>query len=175
MRVYTVHVRRDATPGDASAFDEAILVRDGFTFPAFLFTALWFFFHRLWIAGLGVLLAVIAFGFLIDALALAPLAAFGAHLLLASLIGLEASSLRRWTYARNGMPAVDIVAGIDYEEAEAKACARWLARRRAPEAASQVQRDPAADGLLAARPARAPAAPAPRERDVIGLFPERSR
>jgi hypothetical protein len=182
MRVYTVHIPADATPGDPAAFDKAILVRDGFTFFAFLFTALWFFAHRLWLAGLGVLVVVVAFGILVDQLTLTPLAGIAAHLLIGSLIGLEASSLRRWTYARRGMPVVDIVTGIDYEEAESKAAIRWLARSQAGSSASQLSGEAYAARFAAsqAMPLGVSASPAPagssgRDSGVIGLFPERSR
>jgi hypothetical protein len=180
MRVYTVHIPADATPGDPAAFDRAILVRDGFTFFAFLFTALWFFAHRLWLAGLGVLVAVVAFGILVSQLELTPLAGVAAHLLLSSLIGLEASSLRRWTYARSGLPAVDIVTGIDYEEAESKAAIRWLARSQAGLSTSQLAGEAFAARIAASQAApmnvsASPASSSGRDSGVIGLFPERSR
>jgi hypothetical protein len=185
MRVYSVHVSSQANPCDPAAFDRAILVRDGFTFFAFLFTAFWFFAHRLWLAGLIVLVLVVGFGAIVSQLELSPLAAFASHLLVSSLVGLEASSLRRWTYARRGMPVVDIVTGIDYEEAEAKAAARWLARAGENRVVDRnvVGR---ASGEATARPLPVPAAPmhvaqarpapaASRESEIIGLFPERSR
>ena len=37
-----------------------MLVRDGFSWGAFFFTFLWFFAHRLWLAGLVVLAAMVA-------------------------------------------------------------------------------------------------------------------
>jgi|GEM_PF-239362 hypothetical protein len=189
MRVYTVHVSADATPGDPAAFDKAILVRDGFTFFAFLFTALWFFAHRLWLAGLGVLVAVIAFGFLVSQLELTPMAGIAAHLIFSSLIGLEASSLRRWTYARRGIPVVDIVTGIDYEEAESKAAIRWLSRSQAGLSASQLAGEASAARIAASQAMPMQVAPmnvgvstagasssaSGRDSGVIGLFPERSR
>lgn len=182
MKVYTVHMPADATPGDPAAFDRAILVRDGFTFFAFLFTALWFFAHRLWLAGLGVLVAVVAFGLIVGQLTLTPLAGIAAHLLVGSLVGLEASSLRRWTYARRGMPVVDIVTGIDYEEAESKAASRWLARDRSGLTAGQINAELSAGQVAAsqAMPVSVSASPASastsgRDSGVIGLFPERSR
>jgi hypothetical protein len=60
-------------------------------------------------------------------LGLTPLAAFVMTLLISVLIGLEASSLRRWTYARAGRPVRDAVMAASPEEAEMKAATRWLA------------------------------------------------
>ena len=160
MTTFTLHLPRDARPGDATALDESELVKDAFSWGAFLFTFLWFFFHRLWLAGLGVLLLVFAFGGIMALLDVHPLAGSIARLLLQSLIGLEANSLRRWTLARHGRPAVDAVTAADRDEAEAKAFARWLDAKPAP----------------LPRPAPSPALSAPRRSDpVIGLFPDAER
>ncbi|MCC5977405.1 MAG: DUF2628 domain-containing protein [Salinarimonas sp.] len=170
MQVYTVHLPVHARPGDAEAFEKAVLVRDGFHVWAFLFTVLWFLYHRLWLAALGVFVALAVFGLTVDRLALAPLAGLGAHLLASALIGLEASSLKRWTYGRNGYALVDVVSGADEEEAEAKACARWLARG---ESGSDDTPPAPPSSFDWPRPGRADAPR--RESGVIGLFPERSR
>ncbi|WP_230531720.1 DUF2628 domain-containing protein [Microvirga roseola] len=158
MTTYTLHLPRDARPGDPMPLDEAELVEDSFSWGAFFFTFLWFFVHRLWLAGLGVLALLVAFNALLNLLNVEPTAAFVAQLLLQVLIGLEASSLRRWTLARHGRPAVDAVAAADRDEAEVKAFARWLARNPA-QAPSPA-------------PAPAPVLPTRRTEPVIGLFPD---
>jgi hypothetical protein len=161
MTTYTLHLPRDARPGDPSALDESELVKDAFSWGAFFFTFLWFFVHRLWLAGLAVLLLVLAFGGLMAVLDVHPLAGSIAQLLLQSLIGLEANSLRRWTLARRGRPAVDAVTAADQDEAEAKAFARWLDAKAAP---------------LPRSPAPAPVLSTPRRSEpVIGLFPDAER
>ena len=126
MRTYTVHLERDALAGEAHGLERAHLVPDGMTWAAFAFGPLWFFFHRLWLAGLGLLalLAVVALGGRF--LGLTPIAGFVITVLVSLLIGLEASSLRRWTYARAGRPVRDAVTAANAEEAEMKAAARWL-------------------------------------------------
>ncbi|MBM1171090.1 DUF2628 domain-containing protein [Microvirga arabica] len=161
MTTYTLHLPRDARPGDPSALDESELVKDAFSWGAFLFTFLWFFVHRLWLAGLAVLILVFAFGGLLALLDVHPLAGSVAQLLLQSLIGLEANSLRRWTLARRGRPAVDAVTAADQDEAEAKAFARWLDAKPAP-----LPRSPAPSPILST----------PRRSEpVIGLFPDAER
>ena len=156
-KTYTLHVPAGAEPGDAEALEKAELVRDGFAWGAFLFTFLWFFWHRLWLAGLGVLAAMLALNVVLQALEVRPGVAFAADLLLMLLIGLEASSLRRWTLERLGRPAVDAVVASDLEEAETKSFSRWLARGSGTAAfASPVA------------PNRAPDV-------VLGFFPESER
>jgi hypothetical protein len=76
-------------------------------------------------------------------------------LLLALLIGLEASSLRRWTLARRGWSNLGVVVADDAELAQRRFFDAWVAN---------------------AAPAP-PGAPAPRvshaaRGDVIGLFPQ---
>ena len=160
MSTYTLHLPGDARPGDPTALDEAELVKDAFSWGAFFFTFLWFFAHRLWLAGLAVLAIMFAFGAVLNLLDVHPLAATLAQALLQALIGLEANSLRRWTLARRGRPTIDVVTGADRDAAEAKAFARWLEQRPAP------PRQPA--------PAPVPAI-VRRPEPVIGLFPDAER
>jgi hypothetical protein len=160
MNSYTLHLPAGAEPGEADALEDAELVKDGFTWGAFFFTALWFFWHRLWLAGLGVLAAILALTFLLQALRAGPGTAFLGSLLLSFLIGLEASSLRRWSLRRR-KPAVDVVTAADLEEAETKALSRWLAGAADP-------RGPHAPFAHAAVPQR-------RADPVLGLFPDAER
>lgn len=160
MTTFTLHLPRDARAGDPAALDEAELVKDAFSWGAFFFTFLWFFVHRLWLAGFGVLLVLLAFGGIMTLLDVHPVAGTLAQLLLQTLIGLEANSLRRWTLARHGLPTVDVVTAADRDEAEAKAFARWLELRPAP----------------SRYPAPAPVLSTPRRAEpVIGLFPDAER
>lgn len=161
MVTYTLHVPEGAGPGDPDGLEKAELIKDGFSWGAFIFTFLWFFANRLWIAGLGALIVLIAFTALLNVLDVQPLAATVAQLLLGILIGLEANSLKRWTYARRGRPAVAVVSAEDYEAAEEKAIAQWLAGSPVP------QPRPAASER---------AAPSFRGSEpVIGLFPDPER
>jgi hypothetical protein len=164
MKTYTLHLPSDAVPGDAEALERAVLVRDGFSWGAFFFTALWFFAHRLWLAGLGILVLLVAFDLGLAALDVQPAAATLAHLLLSVLIGLEANSLRRWTLRRRGRPAVDVVAASDRDEAETKLFARWLS-------AQPARHQPVVSGV----PLSVPVAPYRAPDPVIGFFPEADR
>ncbi len=156
MRTYTLHVPEGAARGDALALDRAQIVRDGFCPRAFAFTVLWFAAHRLWLAALLVLVGLVALSVAGHALGLPPGAGLLVTLLAGLLIGLEASSLRRWTYGRRGLPARDAVIAASQEEAEVKLVARWLDRDAIP------------------RPAP-PLRPAPRrdEDAALGFFPSR--
>ncbi|WP_147046910.1 DUF2628 domain-containing protein [Methylobacterium gnaphalii] len=153
MRNYTLHLPDGALRGDARAFDDAVIVPDGFSWAAFAFSVLWFLYHRLWLAAL-IVLALLA-GLVLGGrlLGLSPFAGAAIAFLGSLLIGLEASSLRRWTYARNGRPARDAVVAGSCDEAEAKAVTRWLDPSSAP------------------RTTVAPTAVRRFDDSVIGLFP----
>jgi hypothetical protein len=157
---YTLHVPANAEPGDPEALDKAELVKDGFAWGAFLFTFLWFFWNRLLLAGLGVLAALLALAFVLQGLRVSTGATFLAEVLLSFLIGLEANSLKRWTWRRK-KPAVDVVTASNREEAEAKAFSRWL----------EGATEPRLHRASASFPASTYRGPEP----VIGLFPDMER
>lgn len=139
MRTYTVHLERDALAGEAHGLERAHLVPDGMTWAAFAFGPLWFFLHRLWLAGLGVLALLVGTAVAGHVLGLSPLAGVLVSLLVSLLVGLESSSLRRWTYARRGRPVRDVVMATSVEEAEFKAATRWLAGTTTVRSASTAQ------------------------------------
>ena len=156
MRSYTLHLPRHAVPDEPAAIEAATIVRDGFVWPAFLFTVLWFLWHRLWIAALIVAAALAVLVGTGVALNLRPGYAALAALLFSVLLGMEGSTLRRWTYARRGRGTTDVVTAGSLAEAEAKFVARLAA------------------GVSASAPVplrRQPVSAAP----VIGLFPQAER
>ena len=161
MITYTLHLPPDAQVGDPEALERAELVKDGFAWGAFFFTFLWFFYHRLWLAGLGVLLGLVALAVLFEVLDVPPFQATLAQILVQSLIALEASSLRRWTLRRHGRPAVDVVTASDRDEAAMKAFARWIG---APVPSRMPTRSVGAPAVAAA--------PYGGSVPVIGLFPD---
>ncbi|MCP6768847.1 hypothetical protein NL529_28790, partial [Klebsiella pneumoniae] len=80
-------------------------------------------------------------------------------ILVALLVGFEASTLRRWTLGRNGWKEVAAVVGDDLELAERRFFSAWIGRQDAKPSASAPP----------ALPVRMPKGNAP---DVVGLFPE---
>jgi hypothetical protein len=159
MSVYTVH-EPSARASEAFASPERfVLVRDGFSFWAFLIAPIWMLWRRLWL--------VFVIYIVINALLHAGLWAAGASggvrvfvsLLVALLVGVEAGSLRRWTLGRRRWRELAVVVARNRDEAERRFFDAWDAPampRSAMPASSQVP----------------PAAPPRSDRDIIGLFPE---
>jgi hypothetical protein len=110
MRIYTAH-RRDAGP-------DLILVKEGFSWPAFFFSVLWALWHRMWLTALLIFAAEVALGALADRLALSPAAEFAVSLGILLFVGFEANDWRRRSLMRRGFdPGVPICAS-SLDEAE---------------------------------------------------------
>lgn len=156
MRVFTVHQPTNIGDDLQDTSDRIVFVRDKFSVWAFLLGPLWMIRYRLWL----VLILYLALGalFYTGLVALrAPSTLFViVHLVVATGIGLEASSLRRWTLARRGFEEIGTVIGDRLEDAE----------RRFFQISSDV-------GVRNA--ASAPRSVSPAPSDVIGLFPDPQR
>jgi len=159
MPVYTVHqppLRRDSGEADPTRFE---LVRDGFSFWAFLLAPVWMLLRRLWLVLLGYLIVVAALQLALSAMSASHTTMTLVGLLLSILVGLEAATLRRWTLARRGWKNLGVVVADDVDSAERRFFDAWAAGSRlspVPQAA------PASVALVTS------AAPG----DVIGLFPQ---
>lgn len=168
MPTYTVH-QPPAKNGRVADPQRFVFVRDGFHFWAFLLTLPWLIYRRLWLALLGYVLltATLAVVFHILHTPSGSQAAIG--LLMGLLVGLEAASLRRWTYRRRGWTNIGVVVGDDEEDAERRFFAEWV--NRPPEVMP---------GMATATPS-APSPPPSMPRssaarnDIIGLFPQPER
>jgi len=159
---FTIHLPKDALPGDPRALDRAEIVRDGFSWGAFFVPVLWFLWHRHWVVALLALLGTLGLSFGLAALRIPGGAIFLIEFLVHLFLGLEASSIRRFAYRIRKRPTTGIVIASDEAEAETKSFAQWL--EPGPGAA------PAPNG---ASPVRvAPLVPRPISEPVLGLFPD---
>lgn len=116
MKIYTVHCRRHGLNPDR----DIVLVREGFSWAACVFSALWALWHRLWLiaaALFGVTLVMNAITHLFvadDATAMV----LGAGV--AILTGLFANDLRRWALERQGFADMGPVTGTSEDQAYAR-------------------------------------------------------
>jgi hypothetical protein len=164
MPTFTIHApppKVGTATGDPERF---IFVRDGFYFWAFVLAPLWLLLHRLWLA---FAIYVIGYGLLGTGIALLRASAnvqLLVGLLVALLVGFEASSIWRWTLTRRGWSTLGIVVGEDAEMAERRFFVQWA--QRAPETPAGQTASP--EPKYSTPISRGPPSPS----DVIGLFPE---
>jgi len=171
MPVYTVHAP-DAGGADLRSTDRFVFVRDGFHFWAALFGPLWLIAHRLWLALIGWIIAVIALELVLARLGAGSAAIVFAELVVALLLGFEAASLQRWTLSRRRWTQLDVVIADDEEAAERRFFDRWAARQRGivndQQAVDRGAPPPTRD--IAGQPFSRP--PQLAGSGIIGLFPE---
>lgn len=155
MQSFTVHLaNHDSMTSRPSleAAEKAVFIRDGFSFPAFVFGGFWLAYKRLWLAlcaFLIVLAALTGFGYW---LGLDPMAVSGLGMLLNLYVGVEGYDIQRRMLERNNKPAVAVVTARKLEDAEAKFFAS-LPLQSVP---------PSGAGVLPALP---------QTNEVIGMFP----
>jgi len=112
MAIYSVHSR----PGAPA--EDAIFVKEGFAWAAFVFTLLWALWHRMWIVAAIAFSATAAIAAAASWLAQGDLAVNLASLAVGLILGFEGNDLRRWSLARRGYREIAMAAGRDLDEAE---------------------------------------------------------
>jgi Protein of unknown function (DUF2628) len=157
MKIFTVHEPRPRKDG-ASDTSRFVFVRDGFYVWAFLLGPLWMLVRRLWLVLLFYAVVMVAVQVGLTALGVSSTVKFTVGFLIALLIGFEASTLRRWTYARRRWRLHGVVVADDVESAERRFFDGYVPRTQA----SEPDVPPFSPALRAPPPAT----------DVIGLFPE---
>jgi hypothetical protein len=114
MKVFSIHIRR----GGLDPARDVVLVKEGFCWPAFFFSVLWALWHRLWLVALGFFAAAAALNGLVALFRPDPVSQAVLSLGLATIMGLVANDLRRWTLERRGFVETAVVAGPDADAAE---------------------------------------------------------
>jgi hypothetical protein len=162
MSVYTVHEpplrAADATP-DPERF---AFVRDGFYFWAFALTPLWLLWRRMWLVFLLYVVFDAGVGIAMHYAGVGSGSAILVQFLISLLIGIEASTLRRFSLSRRGWKNVGVVSGDKLEEAEQRFFDSWVRAGSGKHTARPVAAPPVVSAPP--RPASAP--------DIIGLFPD---
>jgi hypothetical protein len=141
MAIYFVH-------GDPAKPEEAVFVREGFSFAAFVFQPFWALWNRMWLTAAVLVAIAIMIGTLIASDTLRSLAS----LAVALVFGFAANGLRRRSLMLRGKPELGLTAGETQEEAELRF---YLTKSAQPMAAPEL----------------APAVPRPAPgHEPLGLF-----
>lgn len=113
MRLYSVYLRDH---GRMPA-DDLVLVKEGFSWPAFAFTFVWALWTRMWWPAIMLFTAIVLAGWGIRHLGLGEDVEGFATLLIALSVGLVGNDLRRWWLDYVGYQEVAVVSGRNAEEA----------------------------------------------------------
>ena len=113
MQVFSIHLRPSALTPD----NEAVLVKEGFCWPAFFFGPLWALSHRMWFATIGLLAVLISLGVVEVALRIDPLTYSSLMLGVASIIGFCGNDWRRNALDNRGWKMVGLSAAPDFDMA----------------------------------------------------------
>jgi hypothetical protein len=167
MPVYTVHEpprRDDEIVAHTARFQ---FVRDGFHWWALLLTPFWMLRYRMWLELIAYLALVAGITYGLDRLGIGDSAGPWVALLFSLLVGLEASSLRRWKLARRGFENLGVVVGEDLDIAERRFFDGWVVQGRR----SVMPSAPSPFEPQAAEPPR-PSGEPRAATDIVGLFPQ---
>jgi len=118
MPVFTVHAPRSYGTDVRTSPDRIVFVRDGFSVWAFLFGPMWLIWRRLWLALVGYIALQLAVEFTLRLIHATQDTRFFVMFMIALLMGLEASTLRRWTLTRRKWRQLDVVVARNREDAE---------------------------------------------------------
>ncbi|MEQ8505444.1 MAG: DUF2628 domain-containing protein [Rhodospirillales bacterium] len=113
MRVFTVHLRRHGLDPE----QDVRLIKEGFSWPAFLFTFLWALWHRMWWLALGLFVITTAAGMGVEFLLPDPVAGGAVLLALYVAIGMLGNDLMRRHLAASGFADQGPVCAKDRDEA----------------------------------------------------------
>jgi hypothetical protein len=157
MRAYTVH----APPGEPAP-ERFVLVKDGFSWPAFFFPILWILWHRMWLTLIGAIIFVLVIMWIGRLAGDAEATIFA--ITGALLIGLEGNAIRRLSLENRGWREIGETFGRNLTEAEIRFFHEWTSL-------PPQRRDARPASPAPARGANAPAG----EEPILGLFPEPER
>jgi hypothetical protein len=140
MIAFTVHEPPNPPFDRIERAEQLEFVRDGFSTFAAAIPPLWMAFNRLWLALLLYLLAALGFSLLLATLGVDKELIGLINLAANTVVGFEASSIRRWTLGRREWTEIGTVVGKNQAECERRFFDGWLVgqpvMRREPRAAS---------------------------------------
>lgn len=113
MKIFTVHARSWSSAGDS----DAIFVREGFSWPAFVFGPFWALWFGMWRTTIGLLLVSGAVSGIVVVTGMTDGAELAVTLALQTTIGLWANDWRRYALGRRDFNERAVVSGRNQQDA----------------------------------------------------------
>lgn len=120
MTLYSLHLPREIPRNPVQMAEKLRVVKDGFSWVAFLFPLPWLLINRLWLWSFAYIAANILIGMASEALGASDGIMLFPFLLLSLFIGLEAGSLKSEGLKKRGYTQVASLIASSAEEAELK-------------------------------------------------------
>jgi hypothetical protein len=133
LKIFTVHHRQEASGSLTGLGEDAILVKEGFSWPAFFVPLIWLIYKRMWIVLAFYIAAAAGLTVLAQAAVAPDSAVFVGNFALNLIVGLEGNDLYRWSLARRRYREQAVVVGRNLVTAEQRyfeAIAAAIGRRR---------------------------------------------
>ena len=118
MKTFTVHYPAEASVSMTGLARDTILVKEGFSWPAFLVPFLWLIYKRMWIVLAGYIAIQLILAGIAAVLGTPDQVAMVCSLALSAVLGFEGNNLYRWTLNRRRFRQQAIVAADNLIEAE---------------------------------------------------------
>ena len=139
LRLYTVHL-----PPPSSDDMVPVLIKEGFSWGAFLFNVIWTLWHKLWIESAALLALCLALGVIADFINLSESIETAILQAVGVVVGLSGNDWRRESYRRRGYRDAGVVSGPDAENALRRFLDLRAVEDRRPTPAPAAYKDPAA-------------------------------
>ncbi len=123
MRIYTVHVK----PDDKGINFKPVFVKEGFTWPGFVFVLLWALYHRLWLPAILLVVAEFLMVLLTQAHLLTHFSMLAIHFGFHLFVGYQGNDWLRNSLKRRGYIVSDITAGHSFLHAVQRYLERLVA------------------------------------------------
>jgi hypothetical protein len=120
MALYSLHLPHDIPSDAVQAAEKLRVVKDGFSWAAFIFPLPWLLINRLWLWSIVFIAASLLLAFAAMALGTSESVLFPSMLLLSLFIGLEAGRLKSEGLIKRGYSQVASLIARNREEAELK-------------------------------------------------------
>ncbi|MGC4101807.1 DUF2628 domain-containing protein [Ferruginibacter sp.] len=126
MKTYTVHEPPNAPANVVDRAEHMVFVKDGFSWAALIFGPIWLLAKRLWLAFVVYMALATVISLAFEAAGVGEKFIGWVIAALHLLLGLEGSTLQRWTLDRAGWRLVGSVIGRNGDECERRFFDAWL-------------------------------------------------
>lgn len=122
FKLYSVHI----DPSAPRPYETAEFIAEGFNFWAFVFSAMWALYQRLWILGFILICLNVAIAGMAEQFGFSPVSLYVLQMGLQLMVGFQANDSRRIALAKKGYIVADMVAAHTLLHAEQRFYDRYL-------------------------------------------------